>query len=67
MSEVYLEMVRNGNFLRCTAIDAATGEEAIAIGPVNDPEAVKRLAVEKLRNKLNGGPPTPPRKPGISV
>ena len=67
MSEIYLELQRNGNFLRCTAVDAATGEEAIAIGPVNDPEVVKRLAVQKLRNKLNGGQPTPPRKPGISV
>lgn len=67
MSEIYIEMQRNGAFLRVTAIDAATGEEAIAIGPVNDPEAVKRIAIQKLRNKLNGGPPSPPRKPGISV
>ena len=67
MSEIYIEMQRNGAYLRCTAIDAATGEEAIAIGPVNDPEAVKRIAIQKLRNKLTGGPPSPPRRPGISV
>lgn len=67
MSEIYLELHRNGNFLRCTAIDADTGEEAIAIGPVNNPEAVKRLAVQKLRNKLMGGPPTQPPSRGKLV
>ncbi|EGF90454.1 hypothetical protein ABI_34760 [Asticcacaulis biprosthecium C19] len=65
MSEIYLELLRNGNFLKCTAIDAATGEEAIAIGPLNDPEGVKRLAVQKLKNKL-AGRKLPP-KPGITV
>lgn len=64
MSETYIETVRNGAYVKCTAIDAATGEEAIAIGPANDPEAVKRLAVFKLRNKLAG---RGPGKPGITV
>jgi len=64
MSEVYLELQRNGAYLKCTAVDAATGEEAVAIGPANDPEGVKRLAVLKLRNKLADGKP---RRPGISV
>lgn len=64
MSETYLELRRNGNYLRCTAIDAATGEEAVAIGPLNDPEGVKRLAVLKLKNKL--ADKKPPR-PGITV
>ena len=68
MSEVFLELQRNGNFLKCTAIDAASGEEAIAIGPYNDPESVKRLALQKLRLKLEGRKPgDPPKKPGISV
>jgi len=57
MSEVYLELQRNGAYLKCTATDAATGEEAVAIGPANDPEGVKRLAILKLRNKLGGTPP----------
>ncbi|ESQ91802.1 hypothetical protein ABAC460_05540 [Asticcacaulis sp. AC460] len=65
MSEIYLELLRNGNFLKCTAIDAATGEEAMAIGPLNDPEGVKRLAVQKLKNKLAARKPPP--KPGITV
>ncbi|MDI7774399.1 hypothetical protein [Asticcacaulis sp. EMRT-3] len=54
MSEIYIELQRNGAYLKCTAICARTGEEAMAIGPVNDPEGVKRLAVMKLRNKLDG-------------
>ncbi len=67
MGEVYLELQRNGAYLKCTATDAATGEEATAIGPVNDPEGVKRLAVLKLQNKLGGGRPGGPAKPGLSV
>lgn len=64
MSEVYLELQRNGAYLKCTAVDAATGEEAVAVGPANDPESVKRLAVLKLNNKLAQ---RRPKKPGISV
>ena len=52
MSEIYLELQRNGAYLKCTAVDAASGEEAMAIGPLNDPEGVKRLAVLKLQNRL---------------
>ena len=52
MSEIYLELQRNGVYLKCTAVDAASGEEAMAIGPLNDPEGVKRLAVLKLQNRL---------------
>ncbi|MEI9904353.1 MAG: hypothetical protein WDN06_10540 [Asticcacaulis sp.] len=67
MGEVYLELQRNGQYLKCTAIDAATAEEAVAVGPVSDPEGVKRLAVMKLRNKLaeRRGGASPGR--GISV
>ena len=64
MSEVYLELQRNGAYLKCTAVDATTGEEAVAIGPANDPEGGKRLAVLKLNNKLAE---RRPKKPGISV
>ena len=61
MSEVYIEMQRKGAYLKVTAIDAATGEEATAMGPVNDPEGVKRLAILKLKNKLGiSGTPKPP-------
>ncbi len=68
MSEIYIEMMRNGAYLKCTAIDSATGEEAMALGPLNDPEGVKRLAVLKLKNKLDqgkGGPP--PSSPGLKI
>jgi len=62
MADVFIELQRNGNFLKCTAIDGSTGEEAVVIGPLRDPESLKRLAVQKLRNKLGLKPPTP--KPG---
>lgn len=52
MAEIYLELQRNGAYLKCTAVDAATGEEAVAIGPANDPEGVKRLAILKLQTRL---------------
>ena len=55
--DIYLEMQRNGAYLKCTAIDARSGEEAMAIGPSNDPEGVKRLAILKLKNRLAGGQP----------
>ena len=55
MSEVYIEMQRKGVYLKVTAIDADTAEEATAMGPVNDPEGVKRLAILKLKNKLEQG------------
>ena len=64
MSEIYLELQRNGAYLKCTAVDAATGEEAVAIGPHNDVEGVKRLAILKLKNKLAANRPP---KPGIIV
>ncbi len=59
MADIYLELQRNGAYLKCTATDSISGEEAVAIGPLNDPEGVKRLAVLKLRNKLTGNKPTP--------
>jgi hypothetical protein len=52
MSEIYIEMQRKGAYLKVTAICADTAEEATAMGPLNDPEGVKRLAVLKLQNKL---------------
>ncbi len=67
MGDIYIELQRNGQYLKCTAVDADTAEEAVAVGPVNDPEGIKRLAVMKLRNKLaeRRGGATPGR--GISV
>ncbi len=68
MAEVYVEMQRNGAYLKCTAVDPQTGEEAFAIGPANDPEGVKRLAILKLRNKLDSKKPgATPGRGGISA
>ncbi|MGA9657493.1 MAG: hypothetical protein WBQ60_00125 [Asticcacaulis sp.] len=52
MSEIYIEMQRNGAYLKVTAVDPVTGEEASAMGPASDPEGVKRLAILKLKNLL---------------
>jgi len=51
MSEVYIELQRHGAYLKCTAIDGETGDEAIVFGPLREPESLKRLAVQKLRNR----------------
>jgi len=59
MSEVFIEMQRNGTWLKVTAIDSETGEEASTLGPASDPEAVKRLALQKLQNKLAALKPAP--------
>lgn len=67
MAEVYIELQRNGAYLKCTATCAETGEEAMAVGPVNDPEGVKRLAVLKLRNKLEARRSPKPGGGGIMV
>ena len=60
MGDVFIELQRHGAYLKCTAIDADSGEEAVVIGPLREPEHLKRLAVQKLRNKLGQGP-QPPR------
>ena len=59
MGEIFIEMQRHGAYLKCTAIDADSGEEAVVIGPLREPESLKRLAVQKLRNKLGQGAPKP--------
>ena len=38
MTEVLIEMHRQGAYLKCTAIDPETGEEAIAVGPAKAPD-----------------------------
>ena len=51
MAEVYIELQRHGAYLKCTAIDGETGEEVVVVGPVREPENLKRLAVQKLRTR----------------
>lgn len=50
--EVIVEFVRNGAFLKCSAIHAATGTEASAVGPVKERAHLERIAVAKLRRAL---------------
>ena len=49
---IILEKVRNGVYLKVSAIHVATGREACAIGPVAEPRAVERLAIAKLKRAL---------------
>ena len=43
-----VEHIRNGQWLKVTAVDSVTGLEASAAGPAREPGAVERLAVAKL-------------------
>ena len=53
LGEVIVEFVRNGTYVKCSAIHVATGREVSAMGPVNDPRGVERVAVAKLRRALS--------------
>jgi len=53
LGEVIVEFVRNGPYLRCSAVHAATGLEASAVGPASDPKALERIAVAKLQRLLS--------------
>lgn len=50
--EVIFELTRNGAYLKCAAIHVATGREVTAIGPANEPEGLKRVALAKLKRAL---------------
>lgn len=52
LGDVIVEAIRNGAYLKVTAIHVATGMEVSAVGPANEPKAVERLAVAKLRRRL---------------
>ncbi|PZO05531.1 MAG: hypothetical protein DCF28_03670 [Alphaproteobacteria bacterium] len=52
IGEVIVESVRNGTYLKVTAVHVATGTEATAVGPAMEPKAVERLAIAKLRRLL---------------
>lgn len=54
--EILIEFVRNGGYLKCSAVCAVTGREATAIGPATDPKALERLAVAKLKRALAANP-----------
>jgi hypothetical protein len=51
--DIIVEFVRQGAYLRCAAVDTATGIEAIAIGPHNvDHRVLEKIAVGKLKRAL---------------
>ncbi|MHC3126571.1 hypothetical protein OB03_04375 [Brevundimonas sp. GN22] len=52
LGEVIVEFVRNGTYLKCSAVHVATGREVSAMGPANDPRGVERVAIAKLRRAL---------------
>ncbi|WP_416354712.1 DUF6898 family protein [Brevundimonas sp.] len=55
LGEVILELTRNGPYLKCSAVHVATGREVSALGPANQSEALKRVAVAKLKRALGQG------------
>jgi hypothetical protein len=55
--ELYVEFLRQGNAVRATAIDAATGAEASVVGPLNAHQGdLQKLAVAKLMRQLGRCP-----------
>lgn len=50
-----VEFTRNGSYVKCSAIHVATGREVSAMGPVNEPKSVERVAIAKLRRALSAG------------
>ncbi len=50
--EVIIEAIRSGIYLKVTAVHAATGLEAVAVGPAAEPKAVERLAIAKLKRLI---------------
>lgn len=52
LGEVIVEAIRNGTYLKVTAVHVATGHEATAVGPAHEPKAVERLAIAKLKRLL---------------
>ena len=55
--EIYVEFLRQGNAVRATAIDAASGMEAVVVGPLNAHQGdLQRLAVAKLMRVMGHEP-----------
>ncbi len=55
--EIYVEFLRQGNTLRATAIDAASGAEAFVTGPVGAFQGdLQKLAVAKLMRLMGREP-----------
>ena len=52
LGEVIVEFVRNGAYVKCSAVHVATGVEVSAMGPALEPCAVERVAIAKLKRAL---------------
>jgi len=52
LGDVIVEFVRNGAYLKCSAIQVASGREVSALGPASDPKGVERVAIAKLKRVL---------------
>ena len=52
LGEVIVEFVRNGAFLKCSAVHVGTGTEVSAVGPVTERANLERIALAKLRRAL---------------
>lgn len=52
LGEVYVEFVRNGTYVKCSAVHVATGVEVSAMGHAAEPRAVGRVAIAKLKRAL---------------
>jgi hypothetical protein len=55
-ARVIVEHIRNGAWLKVTAVDTVTGLEASAAGPAREPGAVERLAVTRLQRLIEAQP-----------
>lgn len=55
LGEIIVEFVRNGPYVKCSAVHVATGREVSALGPAHEPRAVERVAIAKLKRALTGG------------
>jgi hypothetical protein len=53
LGDVIVEFVRNGAYLKCSAIHVASGREVSALGPASDPKSVERVAIAKLKRALS--------------
>ncbi|SJM47992.1 hypothetical protein FM111_01205 [Brevundimonas diminuta 3F5N] len=53
LGEVIVEFVRNGPYVKCSAVHVATGREVSAMGPDNEPKSVERVALAKLKRALS--------------
>jgi hypothetical protein len=48
LGEIIVEFVRNGPYVKCSAVHTATGVEVSAIGPAAEPRAGARVASAQL-------------------